>query len=151
MNTLMLLCAALGVTTTAATTRPADKAPAGVPALHVDRFLWAIAQVESGGNPRAVGSLGERSRYQFTAATWRQHTPQSFERAGTDGALADAVARRHLAWLRAQLSLMGEVETPQLLAAAWRYGLKFAHITQHGESVQRVVNLYVAAGKEAGV
>jgi hypothetical protein len=38
-------------------------------------FLACLAEVESGGNDHAVGSAGERLRYQIKPIVWRAHAP----------------------------------------------------------------------------
>lgn len=52
---------------------------------HYDRILEAIAKVETGVRPNAVGQLGERSRFQIMPTTWArfsrmdQHTATATE------------------------------------------------------------------------
>lgn len=93
----------------------------------VDRgaFLRAIAQVETGGNARAVGRQGERGMYQFSRTTWRLHTSQSFQNAHHP-TISYAVAERHFEWLHAGLIRAGRQPTPYLMAAAWNAGLSRA-------------------------
>lgn len=64
--------------------------------LDLDAMLWAIRQVETGDNPRALGRLGERSAYQFRALTWRNYVRAPFRLATTNPHAADLVAARHL-------------------------------------------------------
>lgn len=105
-------------------------------------FLRAIAQVESGENPHAVGPLGERSMYQFTRDTWRLHSLRSIYDATTDPAYAHQIALRHLAYLHSVLRAQAVPETPATLAAAWHYGPRFAKICTETDYVRRVGNLY---------
>ena len=62
---------------------------------HYDKILDAIAKVETGLTPEAVGQRGERSRFQIMPATWarfsraNQHTASLYE--------TTRVARRVLA------------------------------------------------------
>lgn len=105
-------------------------------------FLRAIAQRETGDDARAIGPCGERSKYQFTRDTWRLHSHRPFALATDDPVLADAIARRHLAYLRSVLRIQKVAETPAALAAAWHYGPKFAHVCLNTDYVRGVVNLY---------
>jgi hypothetical protein len=50
---------------------PARGAQTTAPKVAAPPHLQAIAQCESGGNPRAIGGGGQfRGKYQFTYATW---------------------------------------------------------------------------------
>lgn len=106
--------------------------------------LRAIAQVESRGNPRRIGRLGERGLYQFRRDTWRQHTRESFYRAHHPG-VATAVARRHYHWILAQLRSRGRQGTPYEVALAWNAGVNSVISgrapAQAHRYAQRVVNL----------
>lgn len=129
-----------------------DQAPIHAEApLNMDRFLAAIAAVESGGDSRAIGHAGERSAYQITEAVWREETSLPFSRAFND-ADAFAVARKHaytLIW-----ALRGRGITPDVrrLAIAWNGGIeavilnKFANadVRSYGE---RVNALYFNIGR----
>lgn len=105
-------------------------------------FLRAIAAVESGNNPRAVGPMGERSMYQFTRDTWRLHSMRSIYDATNDPGHAALVAVRHVAYIRSILRQRQIEETVEHLAAAWHYGPNFARICVRTDYVLRVVNLY---------
>ena len=85
------------------------------------RMLQAIALVETAGNDLAVGAAGERSRYQIAEITWRQHEP-NLPHSWCKGTLADAVALRHLRWIRRNLgpALRDDVAA---VAACWNLGL----------------------------
>jgi soluble lytic murein transglycosylase-like protein len=97
-------------------------ARAATEALDRDAFLKAIAEVETGGNARAVGRRGERGMYQFRLATWRQHTNQAFYSAHNP-ATSYNVAVKHFQWLHDGLVRNGREPTPYLMAAAWNAGL----------------------------
>jgi soluble lytic murein transglycosylase-like protein len=88
-----------------------------------DAFLEAVAMVETNGNPRAVGSLGERGLYQFTRTTWKQHTKRSHY-AAHDPHYSTEIARKHYDWLYENLSEKGFPPSPYWLAVAWNSGLK---------------------------
>ena len=88
-----------------------------------DSFLSAVALVETGNNPRAVGSKGERGLYQFTRATWKQHTKLSHYKAH-DPSYSQVIAKKHYDWLYSNLSLKGYPPSPYWLAVAWNTGLK---------------------------
>lgn len=88
-----------------------------------DAFLEAVAIVETNGNPRAVGSLGERGLYQFTRTTWKQHTKRSHYEAH-DPNYSTVIARKHYDWLYQHLSNRGFPPSPYWLAVAWNSGLK---------------------------
>lgn len=87
-----------------------------------DAFLRAIAEVETGNNPRKIGRLGERGQYQFRLATWRQHTKRPFGEAHSP-AVAYAVASRHYDWILQTLERNGRQPTPYMIAAAWNSGV----------------------------
>lgn len=87
-----------------------------------DAFLRAIAEVETGGNPRAIGSRGERGMFQFTRTTWRLHSRRAFADAHIPS-VSFEVAASHYEWLRDGLIRNGRNPTPYLLAAAWNAGL----------------------------
>jgi len=87
-----------------------------------DTFLRAIAEVETGGNARAIGRKGERGMFQFTRTTWRLHSQRAFADAHIPS-VSFAVAARHYDWLVDGLVRNGRQPTPYLLAAAWNAGL----------------------------
>lgn len=109
-----------------------------------DAFLRAIAEVETGNNPRKVGRLGERGPYQFRLATWRQHTSRPFREAHSP-AVAHAVASRHYDWIIRTLERQGRPVTPYLIAAAWNSGVTRVSSGRippaARDYAQRVVNL----------
>jgi len=68
------------------------------------------------------GKLGERGSYQFRRSTWRMHTSSSFELAENRG-IANTVAKRHYAWIEAQLLANGIAASPYNVALAWNAGV----------------------------
>ena len=109
-----------------------------------EAFLRAIAEVETGGNARQVGRLGERGLFQFRQATWRQHTAKSFRDAHTP-AIAYEIASRHYDWILHELERNGKRATPFMVAAAWNSGVsrvlsgRIPSVSR--DYAQRVVNL----------
>lgn len=89
-------------------------------------FLWALGEVESGSNDRAVGRAGEVSRYQILPGVWRKYS-----RSRDYGhASASPVARRHLAWLGRQYKTYCHREATLIdLACMWQVG--FAGYRRH--------------------
>lgn len=87
-----------------------------------ETFLRAVAEVETGGNARAIGRRGERGMFQFTRTTWRLHTRRAFADAHIPSVSFD-VAARHYDWLYDGLLRNGRTPTPYLMAAAWNAGL----------------------------
>jgi hypothetical protein len=105
-----------------------------------DRMLEAIALVETAGNDSAIGVAGERSRYQIAEITWRQHKPNVLH-SWCRGELADAVALRHLRWIRRNLPA-DERNDVTVVAACWNLGL--TGYRQHGVNAygRRVAAVY---------
>jgi soluble lytic murein transglycosylase-like protein len=95
---------------------------AGQQALDREAFLRAIAEVETGGNSRAVGRRGERGMYQFGRTTWRQYTSRPHSDAHIP-VVAHGIAVRHFDWLQAELARNGRQPTPYLMAVAWNGGV----------------------------
>jgi len=93
-----------------------------VNAIERDTFLRAIAEVETGGNARAIGRQGERGMFQFTRTTWRIHSKRAFADAHIPSVSFD-VAAQHYDWLHRGLLRNGRQPTPYLMAAAWNAGL----------------------------
>ena len=87
-----------------------------------DAFLRAVAEVETGNNPRKIGRLGERGQYQFRLKTWRQHTRRPFGEAHHP-TIAHQVASRHYDWILQTLERNGRRATPYMIAAAWNSGV----------------------------
>lgn len=146
MSTLakLFLCALLFGTAMAvhawADRRKHPNEPADVDAA---AMLDALAAVESGHNPRAVGRLGERGRCQFTRATWQRYTDAPWESwAAVDCPLTRKVERAHLAWLCARLRTLHPHLEPEFIAAAWRHGPAHAHAHVRSDYARRVAALY---------
>jgi hypothetical protein len=87
---------------------------------HYDKILDAIAKVETGVRPDAVGQLGERSRFQIMPATWvrfsqaNQHTASLYE--------TKRVARRVLAEIETVHRRRGLRVDAYGLALGWNAG-----------------------------
>ncbi|MDD2765721.1 MAG: hypothetical protein PHE83_17300 [Opitutaceae bacterium] len=84
-------------------------------------YLWATRIRESGDCAWKVGSKGELGSYQFRYITWRQYSKRPFREA--QSVAADAVARRHLAWIAQNLTRLGYPVDPFHLALAWNAGV----------------------------
>jgi len=117
LNILLPLVAVLALAS-------AESARAANPPSGFDRnaFLAAIAEVETGGNTRAVGRNGERGLYQFRSVVWRQYTSRSFFDAHNP-TLSYYVAVKHFDWLFEGFHRNGKQPTPYTMAAAWNSGL----------------------------
>lgn len=120
------------------------------PDLDRDAFLAAIAEVETGGNARAVGRKGERGMYQFRSAVWRQYTRRSFFDAHNP-TLSYYVAVKHFDWLYDGFRRNGRQPTPYLMAAAWNGGLTRVlsgrlppSTRSYAERVSNIVSIAVA-------
>lgn len=83
-------------------------------------FLRAIREEETGNNVHAHGRRGELGAYQFTFATWRQHTRLPFHDAATHR--ADYVALAHLAYLKRWIRSHHLGLTAWSMAVAWNAG-----------------------------
>jgi len=68
------------------------------------------------------GKLGERGPYQFRRSTWRMHTSSSFDLA-ENREVANTVAKRHYAWIEAQLRANGVEPSSYNVALAWNAGV----------------------------
>lgn len=86
-----------------------------------DALLWAISQVESGGDDAAVGPCGARGRYQISGAVWFQHAPAGWDHKDAhDPRKAEIVARKHIAWIRKHANST----CPQYIAGCWNKGVR---------------------------
>lgn len=91
------------------------------PVLHL--FLQAVALVESGANPHAVGRLGERGQFQMSPAV-----------VASCGGFGEKEAAKHEQWIERQL-LAAKVEPlPFNVALAWNAG---ANAVLHGKAPVR--------------
>lgn len=85
-------------------------------------LVLAIEQVESGGNPIAVGSSGERGSCQIMPATWRETMPDyPFSRA-FDRELSRLACQRYLTRLRGYLIAYHVPPTTANVIAAYNCG-----------------------------
>lgn len=75
-------------------------------------LLRAIALVETGGDPRAVGRAGERGSFQMTPAV-----------VASSGGYGEREAARHLRFIERQFEHAGIAPLPFNLALAWNAGL----------------------------
>lgn len=117
--------------------------PMGPDDVDAAAMLDAIAAVESGHNPRAVGKHGERGRCQFTRATWQGYTDAPWESwAGVDCPLTRKVERAHLAWLCECLRALHPHLEPEFIAAGWRWGPRLAAAHVRTDYARRVAALY---------
>lgn len=62
-------------------------------------ILAALAMIESGNNPRAIGRKGERSAYQIMPSVWKQHSKVPFVIATKQPEIALDVVESHAIWL----------------------------------------------------
>ena len=90
--------------------------------IHLTLLLVAIASVESGSNPAAIGKQGERSQYQITEHVWKSLTKEPFHFATDDKVLAEEVATNHLIQLTRELEAGKVPVTVENLALAWHAG-----------------------------
>lgn len=91
---------------------------AGTPTvLHGIRIVETQDQLHP---PR--GKLGERGPYQFRRSTWRMHTSAHFDLA-ENREVANTVAKRHYAWIQAQLQANGCEPSAYNVALAWNAGV----------------------------
>ena len=95
--------------------------------MTISTFILAIALVESGNDPKAVGKHGELSEYQITRQVWNAYTTAPFtEENLRNQALSRHVALKHADHLlqKAQHTLMWESERAVVIrcAAGWHRG-----------------------------
>lgn len=114
-------------------------------------FLWAISQVETGGNDGAVGPCGSRGRYQISLPTWQRFAPGGWthEQAHIP-ARSEVVALRNVASMKKALNILPQDDEKRVIfcmAAAWLVGPQASpawaespHVTDY---CQRVWNLYL--------
>lgn len=96
------------------------------------RFIHAMACVESGNDPQAVGPFGELTAYQFCASTWGECGMRyPFSALGRDDPHTCLIARlgalNRAQFLAQKLTQRGWAVTPYNLALLWRrpYGRTF--------------------------
>lgn len=96
--------------------------------MTISTFLLAIALVESGNDPTAVGKHGELSEYQITRQVWKRHAPaEPFTRENAKRRkVSRYVAFNHASELEKSVPLVillkNERDTVLLCAAGWHRG-----------------------------
>lgn len=99
-----------------------EQPPAIIQQIDQEALLWAIAAVESGGDPKAVCSDGTcLGLYQFTESTWELCSDVPFQ-AATIREYADSAARVYLAQLIERLTSSGHPADVHNLAVSWNAG-----------------------------
>lgn len=86
------------------------------------RFLAAIAVVETNNDNSAIGKAGERSKYQFMEATWNQYSNIPHARASEFPEEIERVANVHLNWIKSTLKKNKFGITVENCAAIWNAG-----------------------------
>lgn len=86
-------------------------------------FLRAVALVESGDNPRAIGAAGERGRFQMAPAV-----------VASCGGFGLREAERHERWIERQFDRARVPVVPFNLALAWNAG---ASAVLHGRAPEQ--------------
>ena len=108
--------------------------------IAIAKMLWALSQIESGGNDMAHGSHLERGRWQCTPAVWCEATNAPFSQA-TNPATASEVVLRVVA---ARTGKDAASVTPERFALAWHAPAKIRGgkpTAEQRDYVQRFVNL----------
>lgn len=90
-------------------------------------FLRALAQLESGNNPRAIGRAGERTQYQISRAAWKDGAGLLRCRAPKppiqyNDQAAPSIAKAYLQHLESRLATARTPINPATLYAAWNLG-----------------------------
>jgi hypothetical protein len=90
-------------------------------------LLLALAQIETGNNPRAIGRAGERSEYQITPAVWRGAAQRLRREASTSNPSVSPgtlIAAYHLGVIQQSLSMhFRRKPTSQEIYQAWNAGI----------------------------
>lgn len=91
----------------------------------LNSLLRALAQIESGNNPRARGRHGEISEYQITPAVWKESSARLSRSLTLDHRLnSKLLASYHLGVIRASLRQAWRREpTPAEIYSAWNCGI----------------------------
>jgi len=101
--------------------------------LDLTPLVYAISDVESGGDPNAIGDAGERGLMQIMPETWRDTTRRvfgesvDFDRA-FDPMLNREIGRAYLEYVAEQLRRRGLASDDRfmgLVVAAYHRGLKY--------------------------
>jgi hypothetical protein len=85
-------------------------------------ILEAIHNLENPRNSTKPGRHGELGAYQFRASTWRMYTSLPFSHA-LNRDTSDAIAIKHLEWIKRGLEAAHVPATPYYIALAWNSGL----------------------------
>jgi hypothetical protein len=108
--------------------------------MTISTFILAIALVESGNNPKAVGKAGELSEYQITRQVWEEYTIKPFTKAnGRNQVISKYVAFQHAVSLEEKVNgnwgiemrvilrklPQAERDTVLLCAAGWHRGERY--------------------------
>ena len=99
--------------------------------MNIALFIAAIALVESGNNPAAVGKAGELSEYQITRQVWKAYAPaEPFTRENAKRRkVSRYVAFNHASELEKSVPLVillkNERDTVLLCAAGWHRGERY--------------------------
>lgn len=107
-------------------------------------ILTSISAVETGGNVSAIGSLGERSEYQFTSHTWKRYSKVPFWKISQSKYHTEVqrVAYAYLEDIKKSIIRRGYEVTPLHVALCWNRGLN-ADLSRRPDYSERVSNLYV--------
>lgn len=107
------------------------------------RLIRAIGAVESGNDDTAVGSAGERGRYQITRALWRTYAAVSFDRAFDERASTVTMFRILDTWTK-QLRARGIPEDlmSDVLSQWFCCGQSKVPSPQKADEIKRILNLY---------
>lgn len=120
----------------------------GASAYAVDFALYqrVIATIETGDDHSAIGSSGERSRFQFMERTWNQYTDKPFQKATSHPDLADEVFRKHFEWSKRALRTLDLEVSAYTLALLHNAGYgtiqRDSVLPRHRDYAQRASALY---------
>ena len=88
--------------------------------MQIAFLLAAIAMVESGNDPSALGKKGEVSQYQITPKVWRIYSKTPPGKANP--VMAKVVATEHVKSIKALLKKANIPQTPYWIAVVWNGG-----------------------------
>jgi hypothetical protein len=88
-------------------------------------YLRPLSMLETGNNDYAIGSVGERSRWQIRKTTWNKYCKLPFESHSRNPKISAAVAGLHVQYLHNKLTTAygGREPSPAQLYCAWNMGL----------------------------
>jgi hypothetical protein len=119
------------------------------PRVSDEVILHFIAMKETGNNPGARGSCGERTQFQIMPSTWRQYSRLPHSSAASNPAESEYVARSYLADIRANLQKRGLPETAYFIAASWHAGINWTSTTESVREYAQCVENLVASSEFA--